>query len=249
MGSGRIVKFNGQSHRLNSVHPAIDSTVEMTGFGEPWLKNVRWTLDFRLIDDALGDDLDTQIANIESMYSQTGADIRITDDQGVDTAHVIEAGASLGGVRVVKPPSYLKYTKGEHVTYRTGTVVVEATIPLFTSDTLVVQLEEEVDVVSGGERWAMLQPNEGFAIRQRVRTNESASVIQSGRIVHAGTFGSIPPPLFNTAQKEPVKVKRRQLRRIGGGYSIAARYVEFEQRYTYTFEWPTTLNAFPTKWN
>ena len=49
MANGRVVWFNGQQHRLNSVHPAIDSTVELDGKGEPWLKHVRWTLDFQIV--------------------------------------------------------------------------------------------------------------------------------------------------------------------------------------------------------
>lgn len=243
MATQQII-IDNTTFRVGGVGASISGDYERDATGVPWLKNVTWDLEIRFLKEF--GSLDSQINDLEQLFRSPNLNkIGIYED-GSPTAHYVDNSMVIGGIRPSRPPSYMKFTNGEMVTYRSVTASVEMTYPLYTSPFQILELNETIPQVAMGRNLAILQPNFGQAVLQQVRQYQHSRLTQSGTIVYAAAYGRIPPPLFNVGLVSPPQITPRQPRKIGRG--VYAGEVAFAIDYSYEFVWPRTLAALPTRW-
>jgi hypothetical protein len=238
--------FGGIAQRIGAAGVAIDRTYEMDSTGEPWLMHSRWDIDLRLVKTVGGPSLDAQVLQLDQTFGRTRSSVYLRNHDGSTSAYASPANI-LGGVRVVKPLSFAKYTHGEMVTYRSCTVSLEFTRALYSDRFYILDFTEEVSVTPAGPIKTALQPNVGEAVIQTVRTQQHSIAQQSGTITFLGTYGQIPPALLNGPLVGPVQYSNVSPRRIGRGIYTAE--VAFTRRYAYSYIAPQTMNLLPTRWN
>jgi len=237
-----IFKFGNYSHRVDSTGTQFECTPIMDFRQEAWALTYRWPIEFRLINAGQSSkDMDSAITTLENAYKQTATSAALLHDDGTPTVHSLSASNTIGGIRVVKPPSYMKYQNGEYVTYRTGSIVLEAMVKLTDDAYRIIDFSESIDMEGGGPEFAHLQPNVGFAVKQQTRTATKFIATQSGRIVHLGAYGPVPPPLWPSAQMRPVKLRAESPKYVG---DVAH---SFPTSYTYQFEAPAWMAGEPTR--
>lgn len=187
-------------------------------------------------------DLDAEIATIDAMYATSSNEGGLLHDDLTKTKHYLEDVDTFGGLRVIEPPSWTRYQNGEYVTYRTGTVTIEAAIPRFLNPFRIIEWKESLEVQPAGNVYGMLQPNFGNATRQLIRQNQFFRATQQGRITYAAIKGPIPGPIYATGQVRPVKYRRSDPRKIGGDIDVAA-YIGYPLDYTYEYEWHVDIGV------
>ena len=238
-------KFGSTTFRQNAAGISFDATSELDGAGVEWLRTQRWRIELRLIKETGGDTLDQQITQINNTISGVTNEAKLLHDDGTDTAHVMTAAVGLiGGVRVVKPPSYPRFQRGEHVTFRTAVFEIEGVFARFTSALDVIDLQETIQQVAAGPRLVTLDRNVGAAVQQTTRTMSRSRLVQSGIIRFAAAYGPIPGPKFGAGQLGPAEIRKIPPRVIGSGAVKAT--VGHALQYSYTFEAAASLSANPS---
>lgn len=239
-----ILRFGTVERPVYENGIAIDRTALIDGKGEPYAYQVKLGVNVRLVKTS-SNSLDDQIAEIEQLYQQQDVTaLSILYDDGSPTIHSwpSQDRGIIGDVRVSKPLSYLKFTNGEHVSYRSATIEFELIESWFRERDKIIEFSETIEGEGGGTLFGYLQPNEGPPVRQRLRTNNLWRGTQSGRVVRFGSYGNIPSPLFPNALVGAPQIRRESPRRIGNDYIL------FPTSYTYRFESPVALSSAPTTW-
>ena len=240
---GMQLQIGSSLFRVGEAAVTVDNEYELDGKGEPWLKIENWTIELKMLKDF--GDLDTQISAYETLCESTQSLIGLLDN-GVPTATYVTASEALGGIRCTKPPSYNKYQGGEYVTYRTVSSTWQVVKPLYTSATQIIDFQESCPQLGVDNSFGILQPNYGRAVFQQLRQYKASTFTQTGSITYAGTYGSIPDPLFSVGQIGAPEINVNPPRRLGSGNYTS--YIAFTIDYTYQFESPTTLKGLPTQW-
>lgn len=244
-----IFEFGNYQHRVGSAGVEFSQENVLDAKGIPYMVRHQWKINWRIVRTQTMTDaqFDIAISNLEAAYEQPVTRARLLRPNGSPTWHRLEPPILIGDIRVIQPPSYRRYQNGEYVTYRTGDVIIEAfTRKWDDGDNPVISFTETVSIQDGGPMAVMLQPTTGRAIRQRGIQNQFCTAEQSGSIVYAARYPAkvdLPPPLFPRALAAPLKHSYRHPRRVNDAY------IEYPVDYSYRFEWPTTLDALPTRWN
>jgi hypothetical protein len=233
LGTGGGAKL----HRVNSAGVAISSSLVSDYRSQAYLRKVQWTIEFRLINSGTSAvDLDAGIAEINGWYAAEYDAIALLHDNSATTAHSISSATGLiGKIRTTSPPSYARWQNGEYVSYRTGSVTVEAMESVGPEAGRIIEFSQRIDFSGGGAEVAYLQPNVGFPTGQTTRTNTPFNATQSGRIVHWDGYGSLPAPIWPAALIAAPKVTLEN-----PTYNGAAAF-NYPQSYTYTFQSASAL--------
>lgn len=233
LGTGGSAK----SHRINSAGVAISSSLVKDFRSQDYLRKEQWTIEFRLINAGTSAaDLDAGIAEINGWYAGEYDAIALLHDDLSSTAHAINSGTGLiGKIRTTSPPSYARWQNGEYVSYRTGSVTVEALSSVGPAAGRIIEFSQRIEFSGGGAETAFLQPNVGLPVGQTTRTNTPFNATQSGRIVHWDGYGALPAPIWPLAMNAAPKVSIEN-----PTYNGPAAY-NYPQSYTYTFQSATAL--------
>lgn len=243
-----FLKFGNYTHPINNAGVSIDSTPLMDASGEIYAHDEKWTVDFRLPNTTTDPkNLDTAVNSLIAAYAQDQASAYILHPDGTNTVHKLDSSNIRGGVRVIKPPSFLKYQNGEMVTYRTGRLQIAGTKFRAQDALTVVDFKETIDITQPGSKYEALTPNTGPSIIQRTATGVPATCTQSGTITYFGTYGNPPAPVFSIPMAEPPRIQYSSPTKVGSG--ATAGFHGFPVSYTYRWVWPQALNALPTRWN
>lgn len=153
----------------------------------------------------------------------------------------VRSSETVGGVRVVQPPSFTAGEGGEYSVYRKGEVAYEYMIPMSgVGRNFVWEWKEEVSFTgSGGAMKALTETKTGNVDRQRSRRNSICRATQSGTIVGLFQRPAMPRPLFPSDVDE----ERTQARLLPAEEILAdGTELRFGIQYTYEF---TSGTRFP----
>lgn len=215
-------------HTFTVLREAIPSPA-----GDTWAIRETWNINGVLTNTSGNPNtLDTKVAALIAAYGQDNQDLAIILPDGTRSqSHRLLNSDTIGGVRVVRPPSFPKGEGAEGVTYRTFTVTLEAIKPTVATH-LVLSFEETVSWSGGGPEFGYLYPAIGAPVRQQLRRQTTYKATQSGRAVGLSRYPTVPRPIWPMARLRPEEtpITKRSPRRVGGSY------IEYEISWNYQFE-------------
>jgi hypothetical protein len=191
--------------------------------------------------------IDQQIQQIKTAYSVPNQDVVLYLSDGVTASqNVIRVQDTLGGIRVVRAPSFPEGGGAEYATYRTFTVGLEAELPAVGPSAL-WSFRESLAFQGGGRIWDIAQPIYGDGIEQTIKQNSPYSAVQTGEAVgYRGYWAKMwPGPLWPPREQGFLREESMEgPRRIGTAYKL------FPTRWTYRFKSvkPLKGTATPNLW-
>jgi hypothetical protein len=236
-----ILRFGNYRHDDNEVRLSIDRRAELTAAKVPYVWTTRWTLDGLLVGDDVAD-ITTKINALEAAYKVRGVDAELLTSEGGVTAHRMLSAASVGGIRVIGPPSYPDGSGAEYTTWRRYSITIEADFPVNPNDpsTQILDWNEVYETSGGGPLYGYTQPIKGSPIRQTIREQTTYKATQSGSAVGYLARPTPPAPIWPGALIEQPRIMKVSPKRNGSGFQ------EFAISWSYQFEAPFPLNGTPT---
>lgn len=242
--AGIFAKYRNYSHAVGEAGIAITRDTKFSADGIEEHVTTRWDYTGVLIaaDQAT---LITEIRALESAYEQHGGEAYIMDDTNI--LHSLKSSQAIGGVRVVRKPSFTEFVGAEGQTQRTYNLALEADIITAASDagSGIVEWEETLSFSGGGPRWVYLPVLNGQPQKQTTHQATTYKAVQSGRAVGLSGYPTVPRPIWPQALHQdqsgsqissPVKV--------GSGAAATSR--RYPVSWTYVFESTEPLIGTPT---
>jgi hypothetical protein len=167
--------------------------------------------------------------------------LTLSDGTVVDS--LLNAGAS-GGVQITEGPSFPVGTGAEGTTYSTFQYTAEATYEFAaTNGTLLENWQEQVTIVGGGTRIAVVDTVDGDPVRQILNLRTKTRATQSGSATGRYDYPSAPPPLWpfdeNQAERSVTYSAPRRDGLLLTGFGVSWNYV---------YESPAPLAGLPNPW-
>jgi hypothetical protein len=177
-------------------------------------------------------DLSQQIAAMQAAFSKPNQNLILYLNDGVTPSqNVLLVNQTLGGIRVIRGPSFPDGGAAEYATKRTFSIALEAELPVVGRNVF-LSFKENLQFAGGGPIWDIAQPIAGPGIPQIIKQSSPFRAVQTGEAVGYLAYWS---QLWN-APKWPLAEQqfRRELlqdspRRIGTSYK------QFPTRWTYHF--------------
>src|SRR5262245_3127403 len=119
------LKYGAYQHAANEASVVISKQGLFSEAGIARGVRERWTIQGRL-QAADPTSLSAAIAALEAAYRLQGQDAGFYFDNGQASSHVLRSAGTVGGVRVVVPPSFPQGQGAEYSTFRSYTIVLEA---------------------------------------------------------------------------------------------------------------------------
>jgi len=187
--------------------------------------------------------LTAAIAQLEAAYSFQGGVLGFFNDDGSPTAHGIFPAQTLGGVRIIGPPSYPTGEGAEYAvssSYRTYEITVEFTRRR--TDVNLLNWTESVQFSAGGPRVVLLETLNTPPQKQTTQAFTTYRAVQRGTATGQFSRPTPPPPIWPGAlvinpEIEFVAPKR-----------YANDFADYGISWTYTFASATPLSGEPTPW-
>lgn len=188
----------------------------------------------RVVGFLEGDNIDAitaKIVALEAAYSVDYLDFGLFEDDGTPTAHYVQSGDTLSGVRVTRGPVYPSGKGAEYSTYRSYELELEWETGTEDGDSDVDTMEfsERIEFTGGGPRWVYLETRNGPPQRQQVSQATTFRATQSGQAT--GQFRRpIPPaPLWPAHEHREQRVITPSAPALEGNayrnYGVSWRYV------------------------
>jgi hypothetical protein len=219
-------RYGNYQHVLNEASLQVSRERLFNDRGQAYALRTRHLIRGEL-QGASQDDLTTKILALEAAYSVQGGSAGLYQDDGTATAHVLNSPSTVGGVRVVRGPSYPEGARGEYSTWRTYEIELEADFPnaglgiLGWSETLVFS--------GGGPRFRFLPVINGPPQKQLVNQLTTFHATQEGSAVGRGAYPVPPAPLWPAHEhRDQRSIQYRNPKRTGNtltSYDVSWRYV------------------------
>lgn len=240
-----ILAYGNYRHELAEAGVAIARETVFSPMAMPIATREHWRID-GILQAETQDALTTAIEELSRAYRLQAQDVTLyLPDGSTPTAHRILSRNTIGGVRVVKPPSFPENKGAEYSTYRSYTIELEAETPVENAGEIMLQWDETLSFTGGGPRWVYLPVLSGPAIKQLVQQQTTYRVTQSGR---GGLSGLSPAgcTIWLDAWHSDASSVTRKLPRLSGSGSSAVE-TEFEVTWNYQFESASPLVAQPSR--
>ncbi|HWA98357.1 MAG TPA: hypothetical protein VG713_07685 [Pirellulales bacterium] len=236
-----ILGYGAYRHELGEAALTIGREALLSNDGSAIGWRERWSIAGRLHADEQAD-LTTAIESLETAYRIAGQDaVLYLPDGMTPTAHRLLNADALGGVRVVRPPSFPDGFGAEYSTFRTYSIELEAEFVDPTLMTDVVEWAETLGFSGGGPKWAYLGTLAGAPIRQQLQQFTPFKVVQQGHAVGLRGYPTPASPIWPAAwHQDQGGVTRALPKRVGSTNS------HYEVSWSYQFESADTLTGDPT---
>ncbi len=225
-------------HATNEVTLVIRAETQFSPRREAYAVKVIWIIRGVLLDTTVAG-LTARIAALQAAYNFGGDTIALYNDDGSLTAHVLDSSSAIGGVRINRPPTFLKGDGTEYVTKREYEIEVEALYPF--TGTALLEFTETVSLSgAGGPRFVYKQPLFGLPIKQQVAQFTTFKATQSGSAVGWFDYPPFPNALFPADEKVDLRSQSRESPSVWNGDAV-----RFPISWSYTFESNQPLQANP----
>jgi hypothetical protein len=191
-------------------------------------------------------DLDQQIGALIDACSIPNQNCVLYLSDGVTPSqNVLLVNQTLGGIRIVRAPSFPDGGAAEYVTQRSFSIALEAELP--TGQATLWSFKEQLAFEGGGRIWDILQPLQGDGVPQTIKQKSPYRATQTGEAVgYRGYWPNLwPGPKWPNKEQEILRVELQDSpQRIGTSYKL------FPTRWTYHFLSVTPLKgtATPSLW-
>jgi len=239
------------THQDQECRVGISRTARLSAAGDLVETSERWTVDGLLVAENEGDsaaqltqNLTTKMTALEAAYRQRNVDLTLTLNGIVHNR--IRNADTIGGIRVVNPPSYEDGSNAQGVTYRTYSVVVEADIKPPSgpgaSDSFIVEWQETLSMYGGGPLFQFTNPLAGMPVKTTIQQNTPYFAEQSGMCIMRGRY-YVPVPIFGRA----ALMQRPRIDRTSPQYRGGDKYVDYRTTWSYLFGSPSPLAGEPRR--
>ena len=240
-----ILAYGDYRHALGETAVIISREGVFAPSGEQLAVREHWRIEGAL--QAATSALLTQaIQALVDAYSQSGLNLTLyLPDGTTPSAHRIVSSQTLGGTRVVRPPSFPQGKGAEYTTYRGYSIEIEAEIPTTNSSSALLFWDEVLTFSGGGPRWTYLATLTGTPILQTLQQATPYRVTQVGRAIGYSSYPTPASPIWPLAlHADESTITRKLPRRAAGGEP--ARDVEYEVTWSYRFDSDCPLSGDPT---
>jgi len=161
----------------------------------------QWNIQGMLMAGSVAE-LSVAIRAMEAAYASSGRNVGLYVNANTPTAHGITSAAARGGVRVVVPPSFPVGYGAEYTTFRTYSIVLEATFGGSGVAGGLLSWSESIEIQgTGGPRWGYLQPMQGPPQQQIFSETSTIWMFQQGSAIGLGVYPTPSPPLLGPDQE------------------------------------------------
>ncbi len=240
-----ILAYGDYRHALGETAVIISREGVFSASGEPLAVRERWLIEGAL--QAATPALLTQaIQTLVAAYGANGLDLTLyLPDGTTPSAHRIVSSQTLGGTRVVRPPSFPQGKGAEYATYRSYSIEIEAEVPSTDSSSVLLVWDEVLTFSGGGPRWTYLATLTGTPILQTLQQSTPYRATQVGRAIGYSSYPTPASPIWPLAlHTDEVTIMRKLPRRAANG--VHARDVEYEVTWSYRFDSDLPLSGDPT---
>lgn len=213
------------------------SVINRNEAGQPFSETRRWIAELYLTATSQGTLL-RKIATIQAAFGRDNQAVTLLGD-------TISPGDTIGGIRVIVPPSFPNGQGVEGVTIRTIRVEIEAEIPAAGAALVLVSFSETIRWISrGGPLVEFNETLNGRPVPYLARRYTTAHVIQAGQAVGYLDWPPVPRP------KWPGALVRDRVEDITSPMRWGRNNDKnFARSWEYEFKSATPLaNSPPTRW-
>jgi hypothetical protein len=238
------LKYGNYQHAAGEVSVTISRQGLFGEGGMPRGVRERWDVQGRLqaADQA---SLHQALGALVAAYGVQGQDVGFFFDNGQPSSHQIVSSATLGGVRVVVPPSFPDGKGAEYSTYRSYTLALEA--EWLDENASLVSWIESLTFQGGGEQVVFLEPIQGLPQKQLLKQATTYRVTQAGEAVGYRGYPLPAAPIWPAAEHRDRRMVRYDLPRRSGPPGSPV-YTDYRVSWSYSFEDSGPLVAAPTSW-
>ncbi len=231
------------THLISECNIHIEKEVIENDARTPYIEVTRWRIRGMLRSQTGSrDEIGQKIRALNRFYTGTLTSMILYYPNGsTKSQHQLLSANSIGGIRVIQPPTYPDMKGPTYITFHEYELAVEAHIPIRT-DQIYVSFVEELAFEGGGNRYGFLEPLYGFPIKQLLKQNTKYVCIQSGRAVGLWSRPVVPNPIFPFAQMEAPRYVKTSPRNTNGTNT------EYPIAWQYRFESASRLSGNPNRW-
>lgn len=229
-----IFAFGSYRHDDCEVALTIRRETQFTEARVPYLLVDRWELEGMIVGDDQAD-VNAKILALESAYRKTGVDAVLYLNDGVTpSVHRLRNADTLGGIRVVGPPSYPDGRNAEFSTFRRYTIALEAETVLSQDlgggGQVVTAYEETIRTFGGGPVYSWTAPIRGIPVRQIARERSTYKATQSGFAVGYRSRPAPASPIWPYALIQNPEISKSSPKRTGTGFQ------DYRIEWNYSYE-------------
>lgn len=199
--------------------------------------------------DACQADLTAQIQSLQEAYVD-GGDLVLVLDNGQQSPNSIFNANALGGVKVVRAPSFPDGGAAQYATQRDFAIAIEAELPNFEEANDLFSFEESLTFEgTGGPEIDVIECIQGRAVPQMLKERTAMTAIQEGRAI--GYLGYWTPmyaaPIWPFLEQVHLRIQRPgSPKRKGSGNNTG--YKMFPTSWRYTFKSADPITGLPNFW-
>jgi hypothetical protein len=237
-------RYGSYQHASGEVNLTITKESVRSPRGTQDLERITYALAGVLIlaDGATQADYDAAIATLEAAYAVDGQNAGLYLDSGAPTQHILYSANALGGVRVMRPPSFPRGEKGEFATMRSYTIQLQADFLDNSAGNLKEYAETIRFIGTGGPRFVIQQPMNGQPVKQFVSDQTPCRAVQSGNAVGRFQVPGFPGPIWPDAEHQDLReISPSAPKFINGAYT------DWGVSWSYHFEDVAPLTGQPTQ--
>lgn len=233
------LRYGSYTHPLGEPAVVISRETLESETGIPYAYRERWDI-MGLIVGSTAAAINSSVSALRAAYAQHDRDVTLLLPNGSPSTHRIISAGTIGGVRVVRPPSFPVGTGPEGITKRTFAVSLEAMIPA-TATNVLLAFRETVTASGGGPRYGWLETKSGPPIQQQLRRATIWRAVQSGSAAGLFAYPAVPGPLWPAALAEEPEIQYDSPARRGSDF------IEYRVSWSYRFEYSRPLRGRPHK--
>lgn len=236
-------QFGNYIHANNEVQLTISQKTNFSARGYLMTTRVTHNISGKLLSsDGTSATLTGQLNLLEAAYGTNGYSAGLYQDNGTPCSalHILNSPNSLGGVRVVSPPSYPKGDGTDYVGYRSYSITLEA--DYLYSGTNILEWSETITVEGTGEADIIyLETLEGIPEPQTASQYTMCRATQSGSSKGVAGYLDFPAPIWPEFEKGKMRKRGETTPTI-----VSGGVWQYPRTWSHTYESNQPFDGSPT---